>query len=183
MDLDAPFIEFTYFGRRIRLDLENDKFYLRKIMNGVETKNESWIVLKTCLISSGGKRNKEYSRTPPPYVIAFVQSLDGQHKKAAIHRIMYYAHHPEWDIYDPKKCIDHIDGNRQNNKIENLRPVTFQQNSFNRTAKGCNFDKRSGKWKAYIHLDGRHHHIGFFETEVEAHNAYMLKKEQLHRII
>ena len=152
-------------------------------MNGVETKNESWIVLKTCLISSGGKENKKRKRKPPPYVIAFVQSLDGQHKKAAIHRIMYYAHHPEWDIYDPKKCIDHIDGNRQNNKIENLRPVTIQQNSFNRTAKGCNFDKRSGKWKAYIQLDGKNYHIGYFETEVEAHNAYMLKKEKLHRII
>lgn len=47
------------------------------------------------------------------------------------HRIVYYLHHGVWSGKD--NCIDHIDGNQSNNRIDNLRMVTHKENSHNRT--------------------------------------------------
>ena len=51
------------------------------------------------------------------------------------HRIIAYAF-LGLDINNPKQIIDHIDKNRQNNNVNNLRIVTSQENSFNTNAKG-----------------------------------------------
>jgi len=49
------------------------------------------------------------------------------------HRIIYQAYHPEWDINDRSQIIDHIDRNKANNAITNLRIVTKSENAMNRT--------------------------------------------------
>jgi len=78
--------------------------------------------------------------------------------------------------------IDHINGDRENNRIINLREVTHQQNSFNQKAKGYYWDKNANKWHSYIRLNGKAIHLGLFNTEVEAKEAYLEAKKVYHII-
>jgi len=77
---------------------------------------------------------------------------------------------------------DHRDGNRSNNSRSNLREVTNQQNAMNTRAKGYYWDKSKGKWRAYIHLNGKKKHLGYFDLESEARAAYERGKAVYHVI-
>ena len=89
------------------------------------------------------------------------------------HRVVYFAHNPEWNINDCSKNnhIDHEDGNRTNNHINNLRVVTQAENNQNIIAKGYSYHKRDKIWEAYIALNGKQMHLGRFLTEEEANQA------------
>jgi len=83
----------------------------------------------------------------------------------------------------PGMFCDHIDGNPSNNSRSNLREVTNQQNDMNRTrAKGYYWDKAKGKWGAYICLNGKKKHLGYFDVESEARAAYERGKAKYHVI-
>ena len=86
------------------------------------------------------------------------------------------------NIDDPKQQIDHIDKNRMNNNLINLRIVNNQQNSFNTNAKGYSFTKDSNKYRACIKLNGKLIHLGYFITEEEAKAAYQAAKLIYHII-
>lgn len=89
------------------------------------------------------------------------------------HRVCWAIHHGYW----PSE-IDHIDGNRSNNRISNLREVTRKQNSCNRKrrsdntsgATGVRFSR--GTWKVRIHRNGRECHVGSFKSKEEAIAAW-----------
>tara|TARA_B110000285_G_C14523148_1_gene337477 strand:+ start:18 stop:509 length:492 start_codon:yes stop_codon:yes gene_type:complete len=100
----------------------------------------------------------------------------------SLHRVIYHAHNQEWNISDVSKnnLIDHIDGDKTNNNISNLRVVTSQQNSFNTRAKGISWNKCAKKWMAQIYLNRKKIHLGYFETEEEARNAYLEAKKIYH---
>lgn len=74
--------------------------------------------------------------------------------------------------------IDHICGNRSCVNPHHLRIATPTQNNINRKnknsnkLKGCYFSNRRKKWCACIGKDNRMIIIGYFKTEIEAHNAY-----------
>ena len=68
--------------------------------------------------------------------------------------------------------IDHIDGNKLNNAIDNLRLATQSQNQANIKAKGF-FRQANGNCTAQIRLNGKLKALGTFETEEEAHAAYV----------
>ena len=84
------------------------------------------------------------------------------------------------DNPDSKKYVDHIDHNKTNNTILNLRWVSNSENSMNRMKrqntsskyKGVSFLKRENKWVANIMLNGRRKHIGYFTNEKEAGRKY-----------
>lgn len=88
-------------------------------------------------------------------------------KRIGVHRIVYEMHHG----YSPK-MVDHIDGNRGNNRIENLRECTPTQNQQNRRidsnntsgVKGVHWHKQLKKWTASIRIDGRLKHLGVFSS-------------------
>ena len=125
----------------------------------------------------GRKNNKGY--------LTIGLCLTSVRRNVYIHRLVYLAYNPDFDIWDSgsNNVIDHRDGNIQNNKIENLRLVTKQQNQFNNhTAKGYYFNKKSGKYYAKITLDGKTIHLGAYDTPEEARNAYLAKKATLHTI-
>ena len=93
------------------------------------------------------------------------------------HRIAWYLQTGE----DPKgMTIDHINGNRADNKFNNLRMASQKENSRNRRKsdgktskyKGVYWYKRHEKWKATIGHEGRCIHLGYFHDEYEAHLAY-----------
>lgn len=77
------------------------------------------------------------------------------------------------------EVIDHINGNPLDNRKCNLREATSQQNNFNMTnegqgnnnRRGTTFNKNSGKWMAYIGVNNKRIHLGYFDTEEEAIKA------------
>jgi hypothetical protein len=85
---------------------------------------------------------------------------------------MYYR-----EVSDEDLVMDHIDRDKSNNRITNLRITTYQENTINcdwvENCLGYGFYKRSGKWKAYVWVEGKLKHLGYFQTEEEARQAYL----------
>jgi hypothetical protein len=87
-------------------------------------------------------------------------------KPSPLHRMIFLYHHG----YLPE-VTDHIDGDRYNNKIENLREVTQQQNCLNRTHtahskspyKNVYWNKAANKWAVVMSVDGIRKYFGLFE--------------------
>ena len=98
------------------------------------------------------------------------------------HRIISHAFQ-NLDITNSKLQIDHIDGNRLNNNIANLRIVTAQQNQWNHTkAKGYSWDKVKQKWRSHMRLNYKTIHLGYYTNEEDARNAYLQAKLKFHII-
>ena len=96
------------------------------------------------------------------------------------HRIIAYAF-LGLDITNPKIQIDHIDGNKLNNCLSNLRCVNHQQNQWNQTkAKG--YYEHGNKFRAQIKLNGKKINLGTYETKDEARTAYLNAKLIYHII-
>jgi HNH endonuclease len=98
------------------------------------------------------------------------------------HRIIFMFHHG----YFPEE-VDHIDGNKTNNKIENLRPATHAENLRNQKLKSSNtsgfknvgWAKREERWRVRLTVSGKDKHIGYFKDReladlvaLEACNLY-----------
>ena len=104
---------------------------------------------------------------------------------------LYYAHRLAYYMYygiDPlEKLVDHIDGDKSNNKINNLRLATKSQNGANRVnlpsnntsgAIGVCWDKKPKMWKALIMINGEQKHLGYFinkEDAIQARNEAEVK--------
>jgi len=91
------------------------------------------------------------------------------------HRLAWVYTYGDW----PENQIDHIDGVRHNNRIVNLRQATHTQNAHNskkRRGVKCGlkgaFPYR-GKFRAKICVKGKNIYLGDYNTEEEAHAAYM----------
>jgi hypothetical protein len=99
-------------------------------------------------------------------------------------RIIYKAHNKDWDITDisMNNFIDHINRDSLDNRIENLRVLTNQQNQFNRNAKGYSFHKRNNKWQTRIVINGKYKYLGYFDKEQDAAIAYLKAKEIHHKL-
>lgn len=88
------------------------------------------------------------------------------------HRIAWLLYFGEW----PESMLDHIDGNPQNNAINNLRLADHSLNgknrrlSINNTSGCCGvvWSSRSGKWQAQIKSNGVSHYIGVFDNIFDA---------------
>lgn len=106
-----------------------------------------------------------------------VVRIDGATQK--VHRMIWIYHNGK---IEDKYIIDHKDKDKSNNKIENLRKVTKQENSFNSSAKGYYYHKKLKKWRAMIGINGKRKSLGCFETEAEAKVAYQNAKKELHKI-
>jgi hypothetical protein len=104
-------------------------------------------------------------------------------KTTCVHRLLAVAFIENPDNFPQ---VDHIDRNKLNNDLSNLRWVTNGENSRNRdkfkqyngtdvtsSFKGVYYQKNSKlKWRASFHLNEKHIIIGSFKTEVEAAHAY-----------
>jgi len=106
-------------------------------------------------------------------------------KSYQLHRLLADAFIPN---PENKPCVDHIDGNKQNNCLSNLRWATHAENSWNRKKRkdntsgytGVSFHKRDGKWQAYIRVDGKRKHLGSFDTPEEAAAVYREAARELY---
>ena len=87
----------------------------------------------------------------------------------------------EW-VSNPeeKRCVDHIDGNKVNNHLDNLRWATHAENSRNMKKhsdgssiyKGVSWDKKATKWRAQIIVSKRVVNLGRFTNERTAAESY-----------
>lgn len=100
------------------------------------------------------------------------------------HRLIFLMHHG----YLPD-LIDHADGNRQNNRIENLREATRSQNNYNKKigksntsgVKGVSWRPDSKKWRARIYVEKNPIVLGMFDTIEEAKAAIEEARKICHK--
>lgn len=88
----------------------------------------------------------------------------------------------------PVGQIDHINGDRKDNRFCNLREVTNSQNQQNR--RNARKDNKSsthmgvghykGKWRSRIQIDKKSVWLGLFDTEADAVEAYKKAKSEMH---
>lgn len=97
------------------------------------------------------------------------------------HRVIYAMHCNHWDF----EIVDHIDGDRLNNKIDNLRQCTNAENIRNQGKhKGKTLPKgvaaHQGKYIAQITKNYKSHYLGVFDTVPEAVSAYNAAAKNMH---
>jgi len=103
-------------------------------------------------------------------------------KNYQAHRMAWLLHYGEW----PQLTIDHINRDRTDNRISNLRDVSQSENARNRgvsvrekNARGCTFIASSGKWQSQITVNKRNYYLGCYLTEEQAIAAYRNAAETL----
>lgn len=109
-------------------------------------------------------------------------SVLGQKHKA--HRVVWCMHFGEW----PDRDIDHINRDRSDNRIVNLRLATHAENQRNRRGniksssafKGVSWHAASKKWRAAIRISGKFKSLGTYTREEDAAAAYDLEAARHH---
>lgn len=104
---------------------------------------------------------------------------------------LFRAHRVIWKMVygsDPTQCIDHIDQNRENNSISNLRDISWSENLRNhqvilnrypnRAYPVGAFPRKDGKFCSAIFTGGRQVHLGVFRTAEEASAAFVAAATQ-----
>ena len=100
------------------------------------------------------------------------------------HRVAWVLHFGEW----PHMHIDHVNGDRTDNRIVNLRLASRSNNQHNQGIrksntsgfKGVSWNRQCQKWSAWIRCRGMSHYLGLYPTPEEAHAAYCEAAERLH---
>lgn len=102
--------------------------------------------------------------------------------KVAAHRVVWAMEHNEW----PTLMVDHIDGDKTNNRISNLRLATRSQNGMNRGAENnsksvyVGVSPSYGRWRSTIVVDKKQISLGTFDDEVSAAQAYDIAAKGIH---
>jgi len=110
------------------------------------------------------------------YLVASVKS-----KICRVHRLIFMWHHG----FMPEQ-VDHINGVRRDNRIENLRQATPSQNNQNRKAtsksgfKGVHWHKQSSKWIASICINRKSVHLGSFVKKEDAAKFATNARKNIH---
>ena len=105
-------------------------------------------------------------------------------KKELAHRIAWAMAYGEW----PTHCIDHVNHDKADNRLSNLRAATASQNRYNMPKyknntsgiKGVSFNRKAGKWRAFISADGVKKYLGEYHTKEAAASARASAAQLLH---
>lgn len=118
-------------------------------------------------------------------------SLDHQgYVVIRIDGVLYRAHRLAWLIMtgaSPTELIDHRNGNRADNRWDNLREASHTDNMCNSKVRSHNRSGvkgvrrlKSGRWNVRIRVDKREYGLGTFDTAEEAHAVYAKAAEDMH---
>ena len=108
--------------------------------------------------------------------------LSNKYIRIFIYGKLYQAHRLAWYMYygkEPEHGLDHIDGDKHNNAIGNLRDVPQSSNAKNSSLSksnssgftGVTFMRKSKKWRSRIMVDGADIHLGFYDDKQKAISA------------
>jgi hypothetical protein len=111
-------------------------------------------------------------------------NVSGKQRLFFAHRVAWFLASGRW----PKEDIDHINCNRADNRLSNLREASRSENRCNSTigknnssgVKGVCFEKRNGKWRAQLKRYGKPIHLGYFTDIADAEKAVMSARKELH---
>ena len=113
------------------------------------------------------------------------------YKYLSVYKRKYYVHRVIWLMHYGTfpKAIDHIDGNRLNNRIENLRECSNSENLCNSKIKsnntsgfkGIHWFKPKQKWRARLSLNKKEYHVGYFDEKEDAINAILEARLKIHK--
>jgi HNH endonuclease/AP2 domain len=96
------------------------------------------------------------------------------------HRLAWFYVHGEW----PKDELDHVNCDKADNRLSNLREASRHQNLANAPAWGKNLKGAdhlpSGRWRAKMCVKYKQITIGIYDTEQEAHDAYLNAVKNLY---
>lgn len=106
---------------------------------------------------------------------------------------LYFAHQLAW-LYAhgkwPDNVIDHINGNRSDNRLTNLRDIPQSVNMQNRRSPkaghslktlGVSWHEGAGRYRARLTVNRKELHLGLFDTIEAAQAAYISAKRKLHK--
>jgi hypothetical protein len=158
----------TYEEVKELFDYKDGELYWKKPLNSTVRKRQYY--------ASGDKAGKQHSA-------GYIQ-ITYQSKLYLAHRLIFLWHHGHLP-----RVLDHIDGDKHNNKIENLRAATHSENQFNRKMnsnnksgyKGVTWNNECKKWQAVVSYQKKHFYLGMYKDIEDAAEAVKLKREELHK--
>lgn len=113
----------------------------------------------------------------------------GRHIQIRVNKVLYQAHCLAW-LYMlgswPESEIDHINRDKTDNRWENLRAATKQENAYNKAPRGRTsrfkgvYRSKQGRWVAGITFNKKSKSLGYYDSELEAALAYNKAARELH---
>lgn len=137
-----------------------------------------WLVPPSNFMRPGDKAGNKNSQN-------FYVTIKVKRRVFRAHHLAWLYVHGEW----PAHQIDHINGDRSDNRIANLRLATPSENAQNKRKcgtrnstgyLGATFHKQSGKFQAQIKYDGKARHLGLYDTPEQAAAVYLKAKREHH---
>ena len=125
--------------------------------------------------------------------IAGSSSNTNGYVQVQVNNKMHLAHRIIWEMKNgpiPKGLlIDHVDGNRTNNKLSNLRLCTKSQNTCNGKLRstntsgfrGVSWSRSMSMWRSQIRTQNGPMNLGYFETKEEAYAARLKAEKEYHK--
>lgn len=141
-----------------------------------ETGDLTWISNSRNSMKAGRVVNR-----PQPDGYLYVKC---KNQRFCAHRVAWALHYGEW----PATPLDHINMNRSDNRISNLRLASVTENNRNRVRqrnntsghKGVSLHKPTGKYVAKLTTNKVTKHLGTFSTLEEAGAAYQAAAKEMH---
>ena len=141
---------------------------------------------RSLLVSSGGDVWRGGKPLPKSVTTTGYFRVSGKSERdRLVHRLVARAFLCNWD---PKLEVDHINGDKLDNRASNLRMVSKSGNACgyqkerggSSNYRGVSYRRDRNKWTAYVNKNGTRHRVGCFDTEVEAAKARDKKAVELN---
>lgn len=173
--------------KKIKLDYGHglEEEILRKMSYDPLTGEITWRKIEHSLSNGDKIFNGRYSgkRAGTPHIQDGYNHIGIGGRMILAHRLAWFIYYDEW----PDGIIDHINHDRLDNRIVNLRDSNSKEQTYNQSLYrnntsgqvGVNFSKSSNKWQARIWHGSKAYHLGLFETYEDAVEARKVAEKEL----